>query len=361
MSRAQIERDVPLAPRTTLGLGGAARYFARATTDAHIHEALRYASDRGLALAVLGGGSNTLVPDEGFRGLVLSIETHGMHTSPREDGQVALHVKAGTPWPEAVRFSVASDLAGLECLAGIPGSTGATPVQNVGAYGQEVSDTILSVRALDRRTLDEVVLTPEQCEFGYRDSRLKRDPHRFIVLEVSFALRPGGAPLLRYAELARAMEIVAAEGAPTLQQVHDTVIALRRKKGMVLDPEDPDSRSAGSFFTNPVVSYSDAERVRARARAAGLLESGDDVPSWPQPDGRVKLAAGWLIERAGIAKGHRRGPVGVSSKHALALVHHGGGTLAELLALADEVAGQVEAAFGVRLEREPQLLAGVVA
>jgi UDP-N-acetylmuramate dehydrogenase len=359
MSRVPIERDVPLAGRTTLGLGGSARHFARATEDAHVLQAVRHAADRGMPLALLGGGSNTIVPDEGFRGLVLSMETSGHALMPLADGRVALRVKAGTPWPSVVSASVAQGLAGLECLAGIPGSTGATPVQNVGAYGQEVADTLLTVRALDRSTLDEVTFTREACEFAYRDSVFKRDPHRYVVLEVTFALTRGGPPAVRYAELERAIIALVPEGQPTLQQVHDTVVALRRAKGMVLDPDDVDTHSAGSFFTNPIVSEAQATQVRERAVAAGVVSAGSELPSWPESGGRVKLAAGWLIERAGVTKGLRRGHVGVSSKHALALVHHGGGTTAELLALADEVAARVEAAFGVTLQREPQLLAGV--
>ncbi|MCA9576878.1 MAG: UDP-N-acetylmuramate dehydrogenase [Polyangiales bacterium] len=358
MSRVRIDKDVSLSERTTLGLGGRAQYLARATSDDHVLQAVRHASDRGMPLALLAGGSNTLVPDEGFRGLVLSMETEGIHTDTLPDGRALLRVKAGTPWPEVVRHAVGADLAGLECLAGIPGSAGATPVQNVGAYGQEVSETIVSVRALDRRTLDEVVVGGEDCGFRYRDSRFKQDPHAFIVLEVAFALRPGGAPSLRYAELERAL---AGTVRPTLQQVHDTVIALRRAKGMVLDPDDVDSRSAGSFFTNPIVTASEAARVVERALSEGLVQTAEAVPRWEQADGSVKLAAGWLIECAGVRRGLRRGPVGVSSKHALALVHHGDGTMRELLALADEIAGAVHGAFGVALTREPQLLTGVVA
>lgn len=361
MSRVPIERDVPLAGRTTLGLGGPARYLARATEDAHILQAVRHAADRGLPLALLAGGSNTIVLDEGFRGLVLSIETTGHTLAPMDDGRVALRVKAGTPWPEVVSLSVAQGLAGLECLAGIPGSTGATPVQNVGAYGREVADTLVEVRALDRSTLDEVTFTRDACEFAYRSSLFKRDPHRYVVLEVTFALTPGGPPAVRYAELERAMATLCPDGQPTLQQVHDTVIALRRAKGMVLDPSDPDSQSAGSFFTNPIVSAGEAQQVRERAVQAGLVTDGAQVPSWPESGERVKLSAGWLIERAGIQKGLRRGAVGVSSKHALALVHHGGGTTAELLALAEEVVAGVQEVFGVRLEREPQVLTGVLA
>lgn len=361
MSRVPIERDVPLAGRTTLRLGGSARHFARATEDAHVLQAVRHAADRGLPLALLAGGSNTIVPDEGFRGLVLSIETTGHTLTPMDDGRVALQVKAGTPWPEVVSLSVAQGLAGLECLAGIPGSTGATPVQNVGAYGQEVADTLVAVRALDRSTLDEVTFTRDACAFAYRDSLFKRDPHRYVVLSVTFALTPGGTPAVRYAELERAIAALCPDGRPTLQQVHDTVVALRRAKGMVLDPSDVDTHSAGSFFTNPIVSAEAAEQVRERALVAGLVSAKHEVPSWPESDGRVKLAAGWLIERAGVTKGLRRGNVGVSSKHALALVHHGGGSTAELLALADEVTQRVHAAFGVQLEREPQLLAGAVA
>jgi UDP-N-acetylmuramate dehydrogenase len=339
-----VARDVPLAPLTTLELGGPARYFALAREDGEVLDAIAWADARGARIAILGGGSNLVVADRGVDAMVIAIRTRGI-TERREGDRVVIEAAAGEPWDELVAHSVARGLAGLECLSGIPGLTGATPIQNVGAYGQEVSGTIASVRVLDRATGEILALEPSACAFGYRDSALKRAPDRHVVLGVSFALIPGGAPTVRYAELDRALD----GREPTLAQVRETVIALRRAKSMVIDPSDPNRRSAGSFFTNPIVDPATADALAAREPA---------LPRWPQPDGRVKLAAGWLIEQSGIAKGLRRGRVGISTRHALALVHHGGGTTAELLGLAGEVRDAVRARFGIELEREPVLWEG---
>jgi UDP-N-acetylmuramate dehydrogenase len=351
------EHDVPLAPRTTLELGGPAQALVRIRSEEEVAPALAWAEARGLPVLVLGGGSNLVVADAGFAGLVLSMESRGIATSRTEgsDGAPRMHVTAaaGEPWDAFVAHTVAEGWQGLECLSGIPGLVGATPVQNVGAYGQEVADTIVAVGVVDRRTKRARTLTPSECAFGYRDSALKRAPDHFVVTWVTFALRIGAPPALRYAELQKAL---ATSPAPTLAQVRETVIALRRTKSMVLDPADPNRRSAGSFFTNPLVAPEVAEQVIARALGTGLVRDAAAVPRWPEKDGRVKLAAGWLIERAGIEKGLRRGPVGISSAHALALVHHGGGTTKELLALADEVRARVHDVFGVTLEREPVLV-----
>lgn len=332
-----VREHEPLAAYTTLELGGPARAFVEAEDD----HAIRALIARGGPIAILGGGSNLVVSDAGFDGLVIAIRTRGV-TLERAGEQVHVTAAAGEPWDALVERTVHEGLAGLECLSGIPGLVGATPIQNVGAYGQEVSETIASVRALDRRTLEVVDLAPADCAFGYRDSSLKRDPDRHVVLAVTFALAPGGAPAVKYAELERAL----VDRPRDLQTVRDTVIALRRTKSMVLDPSDPNRRSAGSFFTNPIVD---------RATADALHATHSTMPRWAQPDGRVKLAAGWLIEQSGITKGLRLGNVGISSKHALALVHHGGGTTAELLALAEHVRGAVRTRFGVTLEREPVL------
>jgi UDP-N-acetylmuramate dehydrogenase len=346
-----VRSDVPLAPLTTLELGGPARYFVRAEDEATVVEALRWAEERGLAMFLLGGGSNLVVGDAGFDGLVVQVAPDGLEF--RSGGSEVLVVAgAGQPWDALVAEAVARDLAGVECLAGIPGLVGATPIQNVGAYGQEVSETIRSVRALDRLTGTISELPPEACGFGYRDSAFKRAPDRHVVLAVTFALRPGGEPALRYPELRDAL----AGHRPSLAQVRETVLALRRRKSMVIDPADENRRSAGSFFMNPVVPPALADRVVGQALAEGLATAAVQVPRFPAAGGQVKLAAGWLIERAGLARGHRRGPVGISSRHALALVHHGGGTTAELLALAREVRDTVEARFGVRLVPEPTLL-----
>jgi UDP-N-acetylmuramate dehydrogenase len=301
-------------------------------------DALRWASTRALPVLVVGGGSNLVIGDGGFDGLVVRMATRGQaFSAPGAAGEVLATAAAGEPWDAFVAEAVARGLAGLECLSGIPGLAGATPIQNVGAYGQEVGETIRSVRAVERATGEIVELSPADCAFAYRDSAFRRAPERYVVLGVTFALRAGGAPTLRYRELADAL----AGSTPTLADARAAVLALRARKSMVIDPADPNRRSAGSFFTNPIVD----------AAVAGAL--GPQAPRWPAGPGRVKLSAGWLIEHAGIAKGTRRGAVGVSSRHALALVHHGGGTTAALIALAREVRAAVLARFGVTLSPEP--------
>lgn len=342
-----VRDDVELAPLTTLELGGRARHFVEARDEETILAALAWARARGVPVFVLGGGSNVVVADAGYDGLVLRISTTGRSFLPA-GREVLVTAAAGEPWDALVAETVARGLAGLECLSGIPGSVGATPVQNVGAYGQEVAETIRSVRVADRLDGSIVELPPAACAFGYRDSAFRRAPERHVVLDVTFALRPGGAPTLRYRELGEAIG-----AAPTLSTVRDTVIALRRRKSMVIDAGDPNRRSVGSFFTNPIVAADVAQRLVARSVADGLVRAPEDVPRWPAADGLVKLSAGWLIERAGIAKGLRAGAVGVSTNHALALVHHGGGTTAELVALAHRVRDAVAARFGVTLTPEP--------
>jgi UDP-N-acetylmuramate dehydrogenase len=341
-----VREHEALAPRTTLELGGAARFFTEVGSDDALQEALAFARDRSLRVGILGGGSNLVVPDEGFDGLVIAMASRGIEETRVAD-RVRLSVRAGEPWDALVARAVDADLAGLECLGGIPGLVGATPIQNVGAYGQEVSSTIVEVRALDRAANRFVTLAASECGFAYRDSRFKRAPEAFVVTDVVFELTPGGAPTIAYTELQKAL----AGRRASLREVRDTVIALRRTKAMVVDPGDPNTRSAGSFFTNPIVDAATRDGVIVRAGALGA----GDVPTFPQPDGRIKLAAGWLIERAGIHKGLRRGPVGISDRHALALVHAGGGTTRQLLALADEVVTRVNEVWGVTLEREPVL------
>jgi UDP-N-acetylmuramate dehydrogenase len=348
-----IRDDVPLAPLTTLELGGRARHYCDATDDHTLIEALRWAEGRGLPALVLGGGSNLVIADEGFAGLAVRVATRGRTYADAADGTVVLTAAAGEPWDEVVAETVARDLTGLECLSGIPGLVGATPIQNVGAYGQEVADTIRFVRVVDRRTWAIRDLPPETCGFAYRDSAFKRDPDRFAVLAVGFALRPGAPPTLRYRELADAL---AGTPRPTLADARRTVLELRRRKSMVIVPDDANRRSVGSFFTNPVVSATEAAAVAARAVASGTVALEAEMPRWPAPGGTVKLSAGWLIERAGIAKGLRRGTVGISSAHALALVHHGGGSTVALIALALEVRDAVHVRFGVTLAPEPTLI-----
>ena len=342
-----IRDGVPLAPFTTLELGGPARHFVEAADEGAVVEALRWADGRKLPVTLLGGGSNMVVSDAGFDGLVIRIATRGVRFET-SGGDVTVTAAAGEPWDALVAEAVGRGLGGVECLSGIPGLVGATPIQNVGAYGQEVAETIRSVRVLERGIWQTRQLSPEACGFGYRDSNFKRESGRFVVLAVTFGLRPGGAPALRYRELAENLAGAGRAGPPTLASARAAVLALRAKKSMLVTAKDPNRRSVGSFFMNPIVAAEEAEAVAARAG-----DDGTRMPRWPTSDGRVKLSAGWLIERAGIAKGLRRGPVGVSSAHALALVHHGGGTTAALLALAREIQEAVRQRFGVTLVPEP--------
>ncbi len=340
----QIQENVPLAPLTTLGVGGPARWFARVVSEDELTEALGWAKRRDVPAFLLGGGSNLLVADAGFDGLIVQIASAGI----QQDGPM-LDVAAGENWDALVSFAVERGLAGMECLAGIPGSVGATPVQNVGAYGQEVAQTIRSVRAFDRRDRIFVELAQEECRFRYRGSLFNTDePGRYAVTRVRFELRPGGQPELRYADLQRHF---AGRNAPTLEDVAEAVRSIRRSKGMVLIPGDPDTQSAGSYFKNPVVG---GGRVAEIAQAAALDPTA--VPAYPAAEGCVKLSAAWLVEKAGFPKGFRLGAAGLSTRHALALTNRGGATCADILRLEEHVRGDVAARFGVMLEREPVLL-----
>jgi len=344
-----VARDVGLAPWTTLGLGGAADYFVEARAEDDVARTVAWANGHGLPLVVLGGGSNVVVGDQGIRGVVLRMATRGLRFDP--DGTAV--AAAGEPWDAFVDAAVARGLAGVEGLAGIPGLVGATPIQNVGAYGQEVAETIREVRVLDRASGRITTLAPSACAFGYRDSAFRRNPLAYVVLTVTFALRPGGPPSLRYREL---QEALAGHVSPSLAEVAATVRALRGKKSMLLDASDPNRRSVGSFFTNPVLGADGFAALVARAVAAGVVHAPAEVPRFATEGGAYKVPAAWLIERAGFSKGLRRGTVGISSAHALALVHHGGGTTADLMALAEEIRAGVAATFGVSLSREPVLL-----
>ena len=329
----QVRRDVPLADLTTLAVGGPIERLVEVEDAAELVAAVREADESGRPLLLLGGGSNVVAPDEGWPGDVVAVRSRGIE---RTGGRLV--VQAGHDWDDLVAYTVQSGLAGMEALSGIPGSTGATPVQNVGAYGQEVAQTVTAVRVYDRAEKSEYTLTPAECGFAYRDSRLKREPGRFVVLDVTFALHAGQMSRpVGYAELARRLGVEIGEQAP-LADVRAAVLELRRGKGMVLDPADPDSRSAGSFFTNPIVP---AERAV------------EGCPSWPAGDGHVKLSAAWLVQHAGFGRGTRQGHVGTSSRHSLALTTEPGATAGELLAFADRVVATVRETFGVTLEREP--------
>lgn len=346
----ELGENVALASFTTLGLGGAARFLAPVGGEAEAVEAARWAAGRRVAVHVLGGGSNLVVADSGIDGLVIRTAGRGVQVAGGA-GQVLATAAAGEPWDELVARCVAEGWQGIECLSGIPGTVGATPIQNVGAYGQEVAETIRAVRVLDLRTLACHTLSDRDCAFSYRESVFRQQPGRFLVLAVTFALRPGGAPVLRYAELERAM--ATGHAVPTLRAVHEAVMELRRGKSMLVEPDDPFSRSVGSFFVNPVVDPATASGVAARAVAGGLASDAAAVPRHDTADGQVKLSAAWLVEKAGFPRGTRRGTVGVSPHHALALVHHGSGSAAELVALARDIRAAVRARFALDLRPEP--------
>lgn len=349
-----LREGVPLAPFTTLGIGGPARWLLEAADPGTVREGLEWAAERSLAVLVLGGGSNVLIADEGFPGLVLRLTLRGVVEEPAA-GATLVRAAAGEDWDPLVARAVTGGLAGLECLSGIPGSAGATPIQNVGAYGQEVSETLVEVEAMSRGDGSTRRFSAAECGFGYRQSVFKAgERDRWVVLAATYRLTPGGEPAIRYPELERHLE--GPEGraaAPTLGAVREAVLALRRRKGMVLDPADQDTRSDGSFFVNPVIAEGALDGVLRRAREAGIAEAG--VPRFPAAGG-VKLSAGWLIEHAGFAKGHRHGNVGLSSKHALAIVNRGGGTAREVRELVAAIRDAVESRFGVRLEPEPNLV-----
>ncbi|MBU2603890.1 MAG: UDP-N-acetylmuramate dehydrogenase [Actinobacteria bacterium] len=350
----RIADETPLAPLTTLGIGGPARHFVTADDEPTLVAALEWARDRGLPVYLLGGGSNVVVGDDGVDGLVVHMAPRGIRFR-REGDFTCLTAGAGETWDPLVTEAVRRGEAGVECLAGIPGSVGATPVQNVGAYGQEAADTVLTVRVLDTATLRTTDLPSAACGFGYRDSVLRREPGRMVVLAVTFALTPGGGPKVEYDELRGELgwsEVDAPAVPPSLDEVREAVLRLRRRKSMLLDPADENHRSAGSFFTNPVVATAAAARLKERLRAEGV-PGAESMPAHAAGSGLVKLSAAWLIERAGIARGYRQGRVGVSTRHVLALVNLGGATAAELMTLAAYVRGSVHDRFGISLDMEP--------
>lgn len=343
-----VKENEPLAPLTTLGVGGPARWFVQAASEAEIAEAAGWARQRGLPLFVLGGGSNLLVSDAGFDGLVLHVCLRGITAEDAGSDRV-YRVAAGEDWDAFVARAVAEDCAGIECLAGIPGTVGGTPVQNVGAYGQEIASVIERVRAFDLESCEYIEFTADECRFSYRRSRFNsEDRGRFVVTRVDYRLRRGGAPTIAYPDLKRALnEHGAAAGDPTLREVANAVRRIRQSKGMLLVEGDPDCRSAGSFFKNPVLSLDRFREIAAR---------GAPPPSFPAGSGMVKLPAAWLIEQAGFAKGLSLGAAGISTRHTLALVNRGSATAAEILNLAQQISARVEERFGIRLEMEPVLI-----
>ena len=350
-----IQENVPLAPLTTLQVGGAARYFAELKREDDVREAAQFAKTRDLPLFVLGGGSNLVIADSGWPGLVIRIAIGGI-TSPRTTdamgNAVLFSVGAGVNWDDFVAQAVAQNCAGVECLSGIPGSVGGTPVQNVGAYGQEVADTIESVRAFDLRNPDLkedriVVLPKPACGFRYRASIFNSTERgRYIILRVNYRLKRGGAPSLKYADLQK--HFAERKTPPSLAETREAVREIRRSKGMLIVPGDDDCRSAGSFFKNPVLSEAQFKDLAARAAAKGL-----EIPSYPALDAQKKVSAAWLVEHSGFSKGYAVGAAGISHKHALALINRGDAKASDMVGLKDEIQHGVQEAWWILLEPEP--------
>ncbi|HSX24746.1 MAG TPA: UDP-N-acetylmuramate dehydrogenase [Candidatus Andersenbacteria bacterium] len=344
--RIDIRKDIPLAPLTTIQLGGIAQEYISCTTNADIIAALEYAKEKNLQIHVLGGGSNTIFSDTGFSGLVIHVQTTGI-THEEQDRSAILTAQAGENWDTVVQYAIEHHLTGIECLSGIPGSVGGTPFQNVGAYGQDVSQTIEKVSVITVETMEQQDFSNQECNFGYRTSRFKGvDNGKYIITAVRFRLQKNKTPEIKYPELAAFVsangEILA--GQSNLQQVRNAVLALRKKKSMVLDSQDPNSISCGSFFTNPVISEQEFQNNTAVSKT--------DIPHFPEKNNCVKLSAGWLIEHAGFQKGMREGNIGISEHHSLALVNHGG-TTKELLGFAQQIQCVVKEKFGINLEMEP--------
>ena len=342
----EVQENVPLAPLTTLGVGGNARFFVAADEAKDVEEAVALARNKLLPLFVLGGGSNLVIADRGWNGLVLQIGIQGLQQRTVER-MVVFDVGAGMDWDDFVARAVSLDCAGVECLSGIPGSVGGTPVQNVGAYGQEVSETIVSVLAFDLADNRVRELSHAECGFTYRASIFNTSQRgRHIILRVSYALVPRVPPALRYADLQK--YFAGRDGTPTLAEIREAVRKIRASKGMLISPGDPDSRSAGSFFKNPVISPSQHAELTRRAATRNL-----QIPSYPALAQQRKISAAWLVENSGFQKGYVKGRAGISSKHALAIVNRGGATAADIIALRDEIQTRVEETWGVHLEPEP--------
>jgi UDP-N-acetylmuramate dehydrogenase len=347
-----LQENVALAPLTTIKVGGAARYFVEAKSVGEVQEAVAFANSRNLPLFILGGGSNLVVADAGWPGLILKVAIPGIEqrSAHSDGGKILFDVGAGESWDRFVWHAVMAQGGGVECLSGIPGSVGGTPVQNVGAYGQEVADTIESVQVFDLQDLQVRDLCHEACGFSYRTSIFNTTERgRFIILRVAYALIPGAEPNISYADLKRHFE--GREYTPSLAETREAVRHIRAIKGMLIVPGDADCQSAGSFFKNPVLSEPQHEELKKRASTRGLT-----VPSYPALAKSKKVSAAWLVERSGFAKGYELGHVGISSKHALAIVNRGGATAAEVLALKDQIQQRVEEIWDVRLEPEPVMV-----
>jgi UDP-N-acetylmuramate dehydrogenase len=339
-----IQENIPLAPLTTFKVGGPARYFADCRNESEVQQAVSYAAEHNLPLFVLGGGSNLVVADEGWPGLVLKLSIAGIE----DTASGFFRVGAGEDWDSVVANAVKKNFGGIECLSGIPGTVGGTPVQNVGAYGQEVSGTIVYVRVLEIATGKIIELNNSECGFSYRSSIFNGTQRgRYIVLWVAYQLTHNAVPHIEYADL---KNYFARRKPSDLQQVRDAVREIRRSKAMLIVEDDEDSRSAGSFFKNPIVTAAEADRIEATAQKQA---PGKSLPRYPAPEGKVKLAAAWLVEQAGFPKGYTQGKAGISRKHSLAIVNRGGATAKEIMALKDEIQKKVFDVWGIQLQPEP--------
>jgi UDP-N-acetylmuramate dehydrogenase len=349
ITNMQILENVALAPFTTLGVGGPAKYFVEAKSTNEVSEALVFAQSRSLPLFVLGGGSNLVVADEGWPGLILKIGIEGIDDHSG-NGRRLFEVGAGEEWDKFVALAVSQNCAGVECLSGIPGSVGGTPVQNVGAYGQEVSETVESVLAFDLKDGQLHELCNDACGFSYRTSVFNTSQKgRYIIVRVTYALNPDGAPRLEYRDLKRHFE--GWDLPPKLADVREAVRRIRASKGMLITPGDSDCRSAGSFFKNPVLNCEQYQDLNRRAAAKGL-----EVPSYPALESQTKVSAAWLVEHSGFSKGYVSGHVGISRKHSLAIVNRGEASADEVLMLKNQIQQRVEEIWGVSLQPEPVLV-----
>ncbi len=336
-----IEENVPLAPLTTLQIGGKARFFVCAETEDQVSEAFQFAEKNGFELFILGGGSNVLIADQGFDGLVLQIALKGISVSGN-----LVTAQAGEDWDDFCAFCVEKNLAGIECLSGIPGFVGGTPVQNVGAYGQEISETIVSVSVFDRKSKETLVLTNADCKFAYRTSVFNTtEKNRFIVLAVTYSLKPDGEPKIVYKDLREFF----GDHKPNLRETREAVRKIRSEKAMLVRQGGLDANSAGSFFKNPIVEQAKFAEIVKTAKKLGI----ENVPNFTADDSKVKIPAAWLIEKSGFHKGYRKGNAGISTKHTLALTNRGGATAFEMLALRDEIQSRVKEIFDIELVPEP--------
>lgn len=351
-----LKENIPLWQYTTLHLGGKAKYFCECNSIDDIRSALQFSKEKNIRAHILGGGSNTIFSDDGFNGLVIKIGLRGL-SFVSDGNDILIIAKAGEDWESFVAMTVEKGYAGIECLSGIPGLVGATPIQNVGAYGQEVKDTIESVNVLDLRSLEEKVFQNSDCRFSYRESRFKQqDAGNYIVTEVTFRLKSNGRPSTAYPEVQKMIEQKVplanlADGTESLSAVRNIVLSLRKKKSMVIDPNDPNSRSVGSFFLNPIVDNNTLSNVLVQWKSIG---DGTSVPTFPFGELK-KIPAAWLIEKSGFKKGYKKDGVGISENHTLALVNYDG-TTKSLLRLAEEIQQGVEQTFNIRLQLEANVI-----